>query len=137
MAPVVLLGLFLLQGLAVTAPKAFAEMAPAAEGRIYLALLFGTAALTFLAHWLGPARPRRRDLLWGVALGATNATSNLLTVHVLQRLPGILVYPVSTAGALLVTSAIGLWVWKEPVGKWGRMGMVVALVTVALVSVRQ
>ena len=54
LAPVILLSLFLLQGLAVTAPKAFIALGTAAEGRIFLALLFGTAGLTFLPDWLGP-----------------------------------------------------------------------------------
>ncbi len=123
-----------MQGGAGLAPKAFAELGPAAETPAYLVLLFGTAALTFLPEWLGPVRPRRQDLQWGAALGLTNAAANLLSVYALTRLPGILVFPVMTAGALLITSGLGLVAWREPVGRWGRTGLVVALGAVILVS---
>ncbi len=129
-----LLLLFLLQGGAGLAPKAFSELGPAGEGYTFLTLLFATAALTFLPEWLGPVRPRRQDLLWGGALGVTNAAANLLSIYVLQRLPGILVFPIMTAGALVLTSALGLVVWREPLGRWGRAGMLVALGAVVLVG---
>ena len=132
----VLSALFLLQGGAALAPKAFSELAPAGEMNLFLVFLFGTAALTFLPEWLGPVRPQRRDLLWGAALGATNAGCNVLTVYVLQRLPGILVFPVMTAGALLMTSALGLLAWKEPLSVKGRAGMLIALGAVVLVSLK-
>ncbi len=126
--------LFLLQGACSLAPKAFAELAPAGESRLYLTLLFGAAALTFLPEWLGPLRPRRQDVAWGVALGLVNAGTNLLTVYVLEQLPGIIVYPLMTAGTLLITSGLGLLAWREPMGRWGRAGMAVALGAVLLVS---
>ncbi len=131
-----LFGLFLLQGGAGLAPKAFSELAPAGETNLFLSFLFGTAALTFLPEWLGPVRPQRPDLLWGVALGATNAVTNVLSVYVMQRLPGILVFPVLTAGTLLITSGLGLLAWKEPVSAKGRAGMLVALGAVVLVSLK-
>lgn len=134
-AAVVLALLFLLQGGASLAPKAFNELCPAGESRAFLALLFATAALTFLPEWLGAARPRRQDLTWGVTLGAVNAASNLLSVYLLSQLPGILVYPVETAGTLLLTAGLGLIVWREPLGRRGRLGMAVALGAAVLVGI--
>ncbi len=134
---VLLLVLFLSQGVAGLGPKAFAELAPAGETRVFLAILFGSAALSFLPDWLSSLRPRRLELAWGAALGAVNVADNLLTVYVLQRVPGILAFPVLTAGVLLLTGGLGLFVWKEPIGRWGRTGLAVALGAVLLVSLRR
>ncbi len=132
-----LLALFLTQGGAGLAPKAFAELAPVGQTQVFLAILFGSAALSFLPDWLSSLRPRRLELLWGAALGAVNVGDNLLAVYALQRLPGILVFPVVTAGVLLLTGGLGLLAWKEPVGRWGRAGLAVALGAVLLVSLRR
>ncbi len=132
-----LLALFLTQGGAGLAPKAFAELAPAGETQVFLAILFGSAALSFLPDWLSSLRPRRLELLWGAALGAVNVGDNLLAVYALQRLPGILVFPVATAGVLLLTGGLGLLAWKESIGRWGRAGLAVALGAVLLVSLRR
>ncbi|MGQ9683005.1 MAG: hypothetical protein ACUVX9_10740 [Anaerolineae bacterium] len=132
---VVLGAVFLLNGLAALAPKAYTELGAPGEAYPFLTCLFGSAALTFAPDWFRPPRASRTDLGYGALLGITNVACNIMAVYLLARLPAVLVMPVNTAGGLFLASLMGFVVWREPLGRWGRTGMALALVAVTLASV--
>jgi drug/metabolite transporter (DMT)-like permease len=102
---------------------------------LFLMTLFGTAMIVAGAVWALHARGTgRRDVLPGVGLGATNSLANWGLAASLGVLPGILVFPVYSAGGLVVTALLArLWV-GERINRLEAAGMVVAVAAVTLAN---
>lgn len=142
--------LFLVTGCCNLASKAFHETGLAAQKPHYLFCLFHVAAAVSSGAWLwdrwrGGRRKRleaapeplpraRQAILPGFLLGSINASSNFLLLLALERLPGLIVFPVSSSLGLALTMLIAAWAWGERIGSWGRAGMALAVVAVVLLN---
>ena len=145
-----LVSLFLLNGVCLLAPRAFRATEAVGEEASFLAVLFATAAATLCTVWAVTERragaspppagdpPKRHPLLLdlapGIAVGVCNALQNRFMVTALQRLPGTLVYPFSAAVGLVLTVAIARVAWNERFGRLGTVGIAAACVAIVLVN---
>lgn len=120
--------LFLLNGVNLLVLPAFKRAAVPGQDALFLAILFGTAALIGLAVWY----PRRAhtcaaDLLPGAALGMVNALTNLAMVAAVRDLPGFLVFPFHSAVGLVLSTAAARLFWDERITRMETAGIAVAL----------
>ena len=137
--PRILLGLilplFLVTGTGQLAARIFSGGAPAANAALYSAAVFGAAALSaFVALAIRPAPLRREDILLGVLLGATNATTNLLLLRALRELPSSVVFSISSAASVALAAVSGALVWGERPGKPAIGAILAATAAVALLA---
>ncbi|MGI6366753.1 MAG: EamA family transporter [Anaerolineae bacterium] len=104
---------------------------------LFLAALFGTAILVCgLAWWRNRKGSGPRDILPGMALGATNALANAGLVAALTSLPAILVFPFYSAFGLVFTAVAARLMFGERISRLERLGIVVAVAAVALVNLQ-
>ena len=52
----------------------------------------------------------------------------------MQTLPGMVVFPVTSAAALLLTMMVAWHYWDERLGRYARVGMIVTLCAVVCVN---
>lgn len=127
--------LALANGLCMLAVRGFEQSGVRGEASLFLAFLFGTAALVGVAVWSGHRQgTSRRDLLPGIALGLCNALANLALVAALERLPGVLVFPFYSAAGLALTVLFARLFWQEQMRRLELAGMGVALAAVVFVN---
>ena len=108
------------------------------ELRLFFAILFGTATIITMAIWLiFERRMTRKDLTYGVALGGFNAVHGFMLVGAMNTLPGMVVWPVVSASALMLSVLVGVKLWDEQLGRSGRIGMALALVAVLCINARE
>jgi drug/metabolite transporter (DMT)-like permease len=130
-----LLGLFLVNGICLFVNKWFHTTGLSAERPQFLGLLFGTAAVVSLAVWgLWSRRGGWRELATGVPLGVINFGTSFMIIAALDSLPGTIVFPVTAALGLVLTTGAAAWFWREIPGRLGRAGLVVALAAVVLIN---
>lgn len=125
--------LFLVTGLGQLAARVFSGGAPAANTFLYLSCLFVGAALSALvALGLQRVPPRRRDLRFGLLLGALNVVANLSLLLALRVLPSAVVFAVSSAAGVVLAAVTGVAVWRERLSGLAWSGVVLAAVAVVL-----
>lgn len=130
----VLLGLFVLNGLCLTAVKAFREYGGADESYLFFLMLFGTAAcISAGACAVRREAPRRRDLAPGLVLGTCNITGNLLLLLALRSVPGVIAFPFTSSVGLLYSVLMARWLWSERITRLEKAGIAIAVAAVALV----
>jgi drug/metabolite transporter (DMT)-like permease len=148
-AAALLVGLFVVNGLCLLAPRAFRQTEVQGEDALFLLILFASAALCACAVWAAQeARVRRAaptvpaaarpallaSALLGIVVGLCNALASRFVVASLVRLTGIIVYPFYSAVGLLLTVAFSALVWKERIRVLEAVGMGLALASIVLVN---
>lgn len=130
-----------ISGCGLLAAKAFAELHVPEQRPVYVLAVYATAtALSTLAWpWRARFRVSRQDdpgsagshqrawrsLALGVAVGLLNFGQIWLLLPALATVPGVIAFPVASAGGLSLAT-LGAWVfWREPLG--GRTGAGIAL----------
>jgi drug/metabolite transporter (DMT)-like permease len=127
--------LFLITGVGQLAARVYSGGAPAANIFLYLTCLFagaGVAALVTL--WWRPAPLQRRDLLFGLLLGAANVGSNLFLLQALRVLPSAVVFAVSSSAGVVVAAVSGQLLWHERLRRPAVAGVALASVAVVLLT---
>jgi drug/metabolite transporter (DMT)-like permease len=128
-------GLFAINGLCLLAPRTWQETGITGRDSSFLVVLFAAAALTAWTVWAFQRRGIRwLDVACGVAVGASNAVSNLFTVKALHVLPGTVVYPFYSAIGLVIVVAVSRVAWRERFGRFGTAGIAVACAAIVLVN---
>jgi len=134
-AVVLLVLLFTLNGLNLLGLRAFRQMGSEDQSALFLAFLFGTAALVSAAMWFAHREgTRRRDLLPGIALGVGNALGNLTMVAALHELPGFLVFPFHSAVGLALAVIMARLIWGERMNRLETAGIAVALTAAVFIN---
>ncbi|MBI4634386.1 MAG: hypothetical protein HY742_10900 [Deltaproteobacteria bacterium] len=132
--PLVLFGSFVTIGIVGVAMKSFSRTLAAGEPA-FLTLMFFTAAIGAQTVVLAkPGRLRVSDMLLGGALGLTNVISNYGIIHALATLPGTVVFPTVSAGAIVLTSVCAAIIWKERYTGTAILGMVIASIALVLIN---
>lgn len=72
----------------------------------------------------------------GGLLGIPNIFSSYFILSALAVLPGIIVYPVTNIGIILLTSFAAFLIWKEPVNKLGRWSLLTGIVSIVLLTIK-
>lgn len=131
----VYLGLLVVNGVALTAAKFFAELGTPEQLPAYMTILMGLCALCLTVT--AAARrslPNVAALRWSLLSGAVLWGGQTCILLALQHLPGTVVYPVSQAAMLALVLLLSALLWREVPGPLGRAGIGVALVAVILVN---
>ena len=76
----------------------------------------------------------KRDGLFGFGVGVFNVASNKFLLMALTTLPGAIVFPVSSAGSLLLVTISAIILFKEKVSKVNIVGILLTLVAVVLIN---
>ena len=131
-----LIALFFVNGLCSLAPTAYRHAGIRGEDSLYLAILFGTAAVIGQVAWFFHREgASTKDIPFGVGLGLCNALGNLALIAALQQFPSVLVFPIIAVVGLVFVAVFARVVWGERINRYERMGMLVALGAVVLINV--
>lgn len=134
----VLLALFLLNGIMGVIWKWYAQYVPVNGSAAILTFVFGVAFLgTLVAALRGRTRPTGDGILHGVALGLVNVAACSTSVAAVAMLPGALFFPVSAVAVILLTMITAALLWKERFGKPALIGLALAIVAIALIFLEE
>jgi drug/metabolite transporter (DMT)-like permease len=132
-----LLVLFGVTGVSGIAMKAFHEYAPARELPGFMAILFAVAttggALAAVQQREAFALP---DLVLGTAVGIANAAQLAFLLRALETVPAIIVFPVSSALALVLNALASIVCWGERLDSATALGLALALAATVLLNAR-
>lgn len=150
--PTIMIGLlFLATGCCSLAAKLFHEADLPGQKAQFLFFLFFTTAVVAVSTWLWDRwRGGRRNRLAaagsdrlptgcqalpaGALLGLINVGGNFFLLLALERLPGLIVFPVASALGVMLTTVVAAQVWGERIGAWGRAGIALSIGAVALLN---
>ena len=132
-------GLTILQlltaGSAMVMLQSFSHTGTADDRRVFFAVLFVTALVVTSAAWaIFERRLTRKDLAYGAVLGGWNAVHGFMLVGAMETLPGMVVWPVASASALMLSTLVGVKLWHEHLGRTGKIGLALALVAVICIN---
>ena len=127
--------IFLAEGIGKTIIKGYQQGAGGAGDALFLTVLFATAGVFMAAVWASQRQgTTRRDILPGLALGLVNAVANAALVAALRQLPGVLVFPFTSAVSLALVAVSARLAWSDRVTRTETAGIVVALAAVTLIN---
>ncbi|MDA0837791.1 MAG: EamA family transporter [Planctomycetota bacterium] len=130
-------GLFLVTGFCGVATKRFSAIAPTEMRGVFLMFLFGTTAVIGLGILLVRREmPNRTELVLGALLGICNLVGNNYIVLALEALGGIVVFPVGSAVAILITACLAVLIWKETISRKAWIGIGLASLSVMLINLK-
>lgn len=108
-----------------------------ADAALFSIVIFATAALASLLVLVVRPRPfNRYNVAFGIALGLVNYFGtyfSLLGLHAFDN-NGSLFFPIWNMAVILLTSTLGVLLFKEPLNRYRRMGILLALVAIGVLS---
>ena len=142
---VLIAGTLFVSGCGLLAAKAFAELGRPEQRPVYVLTCYVVATLLSLAAW--PARGRmqgartvtardawKRSVALGALVGAVNAGQIWVLLPALERVPGVIAFPVASAGGLAL-AVVGAWaLWRERLSRRAAAGVLLALGAAALAN---
>ena len=131
----VLVTFFCLCGFNRLAQEAFKHLSQPEQRPTYLLTAFVCASVPSISVLLYRFRRMSKvELLTGVALGASNVLGTLFVLQSLEFFPGYIVFPVTSAGALLLTTMVATMALQERLGKLTYVGIGVAVIALFCLS---
>lgn len=133
--PLILLAFFLLAGGSRLAQEAFKHISEPEFRPVFLECAFSLAALPSIAILIY----RRKGLRWSeVRLGFVMGASNILQSHFmlksLEHFDGFVVFPVTSAGAIVLTTLVATRLMGENISRRSLAGIVIAVVALVLLN---
>lgn len=133
--PWIIVGFFLLCGLSRLAQEAFKHMGSESERPVYLTTAFVIAAVPSLAVLIW----RGRRIIWsewlmGIALGSANIFQAHFILKALAHYDGFIVFPIVSAGSLLLVTLVATRFMGERLGWRTWLGIAIACVSLALLK---
>jgi len=109
---------------------------PSDQTRVFFMAIVIAGAFCFSLPAVGIARARlgRRELLYGGLAGLLSLLASGCRIWALRDLDGILVFPVTTIGTVLLVQALSMAIWQEKTGTAGWLGFAFAVVGVLLLA---
>jgi drug/metabolite transporter (DMT)-like permease len=124
-------------GLCGIAAKWFDGIGLAEERGLFLFILFSAAAVVSAGLLVGRrVLPDRSEVSFGLFLGLSNVLANFFLLRALHDLKGIVVFPVASAGIIVVTAVLAITCWKEKVSDRGIYGIAMASVAVVFLNLK-
>jgi len=133
--PVILISFFLLAGLSRLSQEAFKHESVPDHRPVFLFTAFAVTAIPSVVMLI----VRSRAMTWiefafGFAMGASNILQTHFILKALQEFQGFVVFPVSSAGALLLTTLVATSLLGERLNRRTWWGIVWAVVAVVLLN---
>jgi drug/metabolite transporter (DMT)-like permease len=133
--PAVVAAFFLFAGLARLAQEAFKHGSDADQRPTFLITAFVLAAIpssVILAS--RKFRVSLMELAFGCAMGFVNILQLHFTIKALQNLPGFIVFPIASAGCLVLTSLVATQLLEERLNRKTQFGILIASIALALLN---
>ena len=117
------------------AMKVFKQWRPATEEPFFLLTIFGFAFLYTALYLLIRRQPIHfATFRLGAILGVPNMFSSFFLLAALAQLPGIIVYPLTNIGIILLTALGALLIWQERMNRFGQLAMISGVVAIILLG---
>ena len=78
---------------------------------------------------------RKRRVIWPVLCGAGNGVANQLTMILAVPLPASFLYPVQSAGGIILTAAVSMLFYKEKMSVCQKIGFVLGVVAIVMFNI--
>lgn len=132
----VLLGLFLGNGMTLLMMKAFQTTGYTAASPFYLGAAFFVGAVGCGLVFVRAGRPLHGSLeiKWGLLLALSNGLTKILILITLNVLLASVMFPIMAAVGLSLATAFAAVVWREIPGRLGWAGVCLAVAAVVLVN---
>ena len=132
-----LIGFFVSGGIARLAAKAFTEAHVPAERPFYMWMVYASAGACSLVMLVGHRKwPDLEEWLLGAAVGVCNITQVTFMLMSLEHLPGIIVFPISACGTIVVAGTIVVvFLGERPTFRL-YLGIASSAIAVALLNIR-
>jgi len=115
--------------------KLYAERRGDSFEPVFFLSMYAAATLSSLIPCLRKLRASGgRDILVGLLLGATNVGATLSFYWALTGLEGIVVYPTSAVGTIVLAALLSAVFWKERYNRWTLAGILLAVAALVLVN---
>ena len=133
---VTLLILLVVEGLASSGSKVFGELAPEALSPNYLFWTF-LSALTICTSVVVKNKEKMglSELVFGALIGIPNFLGARVTLLALKAIPAVIVYPVRSVGAIMITTLFGIVFFKEKLRKMQWVAMAAIIVALVLLNI--
>jgi drug/metabolite transporter (DMT)-like permease len=115
--------------------KVFQEWRPVAEKSFFLFCIFTSAFLVSTTYiFLKGIKIDYRVAARGIVLGIPNMFSSFFLLAALEELEGIIVYPSTNIGIIVLTSLLALLIWKEKLNRYGIAAMFAGVAAIVLLG---
>jgi len=104
---------------------------------IYM-LFYYSSALFLITAVSGVKKrvPHRKEFLIGCGMGLAGVLGSLFFLLALERLSGLIAFPVRSAGKLVLTVFLLCWIWKEKLKKKEIAGIVIAVLSIIFINIK-
>jgi drug/metabolite transporter (DMT)-like permease len=124
---------FLIAGSSRVIQSMFKYLCQPAEQTVFLVCAFIVAGISALGLLLWRREiPTGKEWLLGAGLGISNLLQTLFILRSLESLPGYVVFPVTSAGSLLLTTLAAVWFLKERLRFHSYAALAIAIAALAL-----
>ncbi len=131
------IGLLICFGLADLIMKLFESYGVLDEKALFLAFLFGCAAISVaVAMLITNAKIVALDLGWGVILGIPNLLMSYFIIAALAALPAYIVFPTVAAGTVMLIILIAGFVFRERMSALGYVGIALTIAAIFALTPR-
>jgi len=133
--PMILLTI-LVVGFSQTSSKILIQSGLETQNNYFFLAIFTSASLL-----VAPIAYRNRnqinptDATYGIGVGTFNLLSNRALLLALTTLPGAIVFPVSSAGSLLMVTIAAIILFKEKTSRANITGIIMTLIAVVLINI--
>ncbi len=133
---VLMLLFFLVAGSARTSQEAFKYYGNPEEIAFFVLAAFSIASLASLAiiHFRN-LRPTLSEIIIATVVGFANCLQTVFLLKALEQFPGFIVFPIISAGGLLFTTSVAVFLFKEPLSKRSAFGIAIAILAMALLNI--
>lgn len=129
---ILLVLLLILSGFADGMMNIFDEMGILVSNDLYLMITFLSAfMITLCIIFIKKQKITKMDLIFGAIVGIPNYLSSRFLLLALRKIPAILVYPIYSVAAIVCTTLIGLFFFKETLSK--KKMYAIGLILIALI----
>ncbi len=132
-----MIALFLVLGTGDVLLKAFRETSGGRDRLVFTWILFTSAALlTWIVIAARRIRFDARTFALGLLLGVPNLFSTVFTLLALRSVDASVAFPLINLAVIAGTTALGLAVWRERIGRLGLAALFLAAAAIVLLSFR-
>ncbi len=130
--------LFIFGGLGEFANKIFQYYGQIHEKNLFLFFVFSTAFVISLVYVLYRGdKFRLRDMIIGVFVGIPNLFSSFFLINALDELKTAVVFPIFSAGGIVVISLGGYFIYNESLNKKEKVAIVLTIVALVLINIQK
>jgi drug/metabolite transporter (DMT)-like permease len=131
--PLIMLGFFLLCGLSRVSQDTFKHISSPDQRSTFVVAAFGVAAIPSLAFLIyRRKRVALSEFSFGFTMGLANVLQTQMILKCLEHFPGYIVFPVTSAGAIVITTLVATSLMKEKLSRQTLAGIAIAVVALFL-----